>query len=336
MVGEESLNILPNISTHKNRRRVKPCLCLGVLLVTALLPLIIKSPYYLHIMILTFIYMVAAASLRTITISGQWPLAHGAFFGIGAYIAGMASKWIGWSPWFTLPVGGLVAMGIGVLTGYPFARLRALYYAMGSLFFGIGVIQIIYAMGDYTGGYSGLTGIQPIFPSGSKVLYYYFFLGFALLSMIALYRFEFSRIGVNLKAIAQSHLVASSIGIDEAWYRIMVVGVGCFFAGLIGAAYAHYKMVISPDSFNFMATLWLVMYILIGGIGSFAGPIVGVAIGVIIPELFRGLKTYSPFIFAVILLIVVYLLPKGLASIPHHILSWFLDRRKKRAVAHIL
>ena len=337
MVSEKSLNNLSKSSTPaKSRRWMKPCLCLGAVLVIALLPLIIKSPYYLHILILTFIYMVAAASLRTITISGQWPLAHGAFFGIGAYAAGMASKWIGWSPCFTIPFGGLVAMGIGILTGYPFARLRALYYAMGSLFFGIGVIQIIQAMGDFTGGYSGLAGIHPIFLSGSKVLYYYFFLGFAFISFMALYRFEFSRIGVNLKAIAQSHLVASSIGINEAGYRIMVVGVGCFFAGLIGAAYAHYKMVISPDSFNFMATLWLVMYILIGGIGSFAGPIVGVAIGVIIPELFRGLKTYSPFIFAVILLIVVYLLPKGLASIPHHILSWFLDRRKKRAVAHIL
>ena len=79
--------------------------------------------------------------------------------------------------------------------------------------------------------------------TGSRVPYYYFFLGLALVSIIALYRFEFSRIGTNLKAIAQSHLVASSVGINEGWYRILAVGVGCFFVGLAGAAYAHYNLV---------------------------------------------------------------------------------------------
>ena len=96
--------------------------------------------------------------------------------GIGAYVAGMASRWLAWPAWITIPSGALVSMGLGILTGYPFARLRALYYAMGSLFFGIGIIQIIQALGKASGGYSGLTGIHPIF-AGAKEPYYYFFLG---------------------------------------------------------------------------------------------------------------------------------------------------------------
>jgi branched-chain amino acid transport system permease protein len=76
-------------------------------------------------------------------------------------------------------------------------------------------------------------------------------------SLFALYRFEFSRIGTNLKAIAQSHLVASSVGINEVFYRILAVGVGCFFAGLAGATYAHYNTVISYTSFNFSSTVAL-------------------------------------------------------------------------------
>jgi branched-chain amino acid transport system permease protein len=152
---------------------------------------------------------------------------------------------------------------------------------------------------------------------------------------MALYRFEFSRIGTNLKAIAQSHLVASSVGINEGWYRILGVGVGCFFVGLVGAAYAHYNMVLSPSSFDLSATLWIVMYVLIGGINSFAGPIIGTAILVLIPEFFRGLKIYSPYISAGILLIVVYLMPQGLVGLPQLIRSWFIEPRKSERIAYV-
>jgi branched-chain amino acid transport system permease protein len=329
-----SKSTLSENATDK-RKWVKPAVYAMLVVITALLPVFFSSAYMLHILILTFIYIVAAVSLHTITISGQFPLAHAAFMGIGAYSAAMASRWLCWPPWITIPMAGLVSMGLGILIGYPFSRLRALYYAMGSLFFGIGVIQIIYAGGIWTGGYSGFTAIPPLFPVGtSKVSHFYFFLALTLVSMIALYRFEFCRIGMNLKAIAQSHLVASSVGINEGWYRILAVGVGCFFVGLAGAGYAHYNQVVSPASFNFLATLWLVMYVLIGGIDSFAGPIIGTIILILIPEFFRDLKTYSPFISAVILLIVVYLMPQGLVGLPQLMRSWYIKSRKREGVAH--
>jgi len=326
------------LSTSKNSqpearmgRYIKPSVYAALIFIVALLPVILSSIYMLHILILIFIYVIAAVSLRTITISGQFPLAHAAFMGIGAYLSGMASKWLGWSPWFTIPSASLVTAAIGMLLGLPFARLRTLYYAMGSLFFGIGVLQIIYALGKWTGGYSGFVGIKPLF-AGSKLPYYYFFMGLALVSIIALYRFEFSRIGTNLKAIAQSHLVASSVGINEGWYRILAVGVGCFFVGLAGAGYAHYNLVLSSSSFNFMATLWLVMYVLIGGIGHFAGPIIGTFILILIPEFFRDLKMYSPFISAAILGIVVYLMPEGLVGLPETLVSWVTERHKDKII----
>ena len=283
--------------------------------VLLVLPVLVDSLYTLHILILCFIYLIAAMSLRTITISGQFPLAHGAFMGLGAYLSGMASKWLGWPPWLTLPLAAMATMAIGIVTGYPFARLRTFYYAMGSLFFGIGIVLIIVAGGMWTGGYPGLTGISPLFRAPKQV-YYYLFLGLALGSGIVLYRLEFSRHGTTLKAIAQSHLVASSVGISESWYRIFIVGVGCFFAGLAGAGYAHYNLIVAPQSFNLAATLWLVMYVLAGGVNRFSGPIVGTLVLFLIPEFFRDLKMYSPYISAGILLIVVYILPDGMASLP--------------------
>jgi branched-chain amino acid transport system permease protein len=310
-----------------NRNMAKPAILAGLVIIIALLPVLVRANYILHILILTFIYLIAAVSLRTITISGQFPLAHGAFMGIGAYLAGMASKWLGWPPYLDIPVAALATAGVGMLIGFPFVRLRALYYAMGSLFFGIGIIYVIQAGGHWTGGYNGLTGIHPMF-GGSKTDYYYLILGIALVSLVALYRFEFSRIGISLKAIAQSHIVASSVGINEGWYRILAVGMGCFFAGLAGAGYIHYNTVISTSNFNFMATLWLIMYVLIGGLDSFAGPIVGTVILIILPELARGLKVYSPYISAGLLLIVVFLVPNGLASLPELVRSWYSERKR--------
>jgi branched-chain amino acid transport system permease protein len=305
---------------------VKPVALMGLIIILALLPLLFSSPYLLHILILTFIYTVGAVSFRTITISGQFPLGHAAFMGIGAYTAAMASHYWNWSPWITIPVGAIIAGIIGVLFGYPFARLRTLYYAMGSLFFGVAVTYILQSL-KITGGYVGLTNIQPLFSSTSRVPYYYFFLVLALVCAVALYRFEFSRIGNNLKAIAQSHLLASSVGINEVRYRVIAVAVGCFFVGLVGAAFAHYNGIVTPSTFNLSGTLWLAMYVMIGGMTSFAGPLIGTPILYFIPQYyFSNLKSYSPFIPAVILIVIAYLMPKGLAGLIFMLKSRYLDR----------
>jgi branched-chain amino acid transport system permease protein len=305
-----------DIATKDSRKLARPAAYAGFLVILALLPLFFSSPYYLHIFILVFIYIISASSMRLVITSGQMPLAHAAFMGIGAYVAAIPSKWFGWPPWLTIPMGALVAMGIGIIIAFPFARLRAMYYAMVSLFFGTAVVQVVPVLGRWTGSYSGLSGIQPIFMTFSKIPYYYFFLGLTVLCLLALYRFEFCRIGTKWKAIDQSYLVAASVGINEGRYRIFVLAVGCFFAGLAGAVYAQYNLVVSPNSFNMLATLWLVMYVLVGGVGNFAGPIIGTTILFMVPEVFRVLKQYSPFISAGILLVVVFMLPQGLAGLP--------------------
>ncbi len=310
---------------------LKPGLIGGLVLILGVLPLIFSSPFLLHILILTFVYTVAAVSLRTITISGQFSIAHGAFMGIGAYAAMMSSHYLSWPAWITIPLGATAAGVLGIIFGYPFTRLRTLYFAMGSLFFGVAIIYVIQSL-QITGGYLGLPGSQPIFNTVSKIPYYYFFLGLGLICVVALYRFEFSRIGVTLKAVAQSHLLASSVGVNESLYRILAIGVGCFFAGLIGAAFVLYNGIATPASFNLSVTLWITMYVLIGGIGSFAGPLIGTPILYFIPQYFLSdLRAYSPYIPAVILLLIAYLMPKGLVGLFFVLKSRTIDKftRKK-------
>jgi branched-chain amino acid transport system permease protein len=291
-----------------------------------LLPLFIKQPYYIHIFIVTLLYIIVVSSLRTIALSGQISVAHAAFMGIGAYFSGVVSKELGLTPWLTIPLGGLAAMLIAVLIGYPFTRVRAIYFSMVSLFGGMVIVSLIRVAEKWTGGGSGLTGIPPLsainIPGliditflGQKVPYYYFTLALTLVCLLILYRVEHCRVGMNWKAIAQSHLVASSVGINEAGFRVLALAVGCFFAGIAGACYAHYNLVLAPSTFSFLPSIFLVMYMLVGGTGSFAGPIVGTAILVMVPELFRWLKEFTPFLLGAIMLIVVFLMPQGIAGL---------------------
>ena len=307
----------------------------ALIVILALVPLFVTSSYWLHVLIMIFIYLVVAVSMRFIVISGQFPMAHAAFMGIGAYFSAVVAKELGWSLWITIPLAALIAMVIGIFIGYPFARLRALYYAMVSLFFGVGILQVNYVAQNWTAGYSGLTGIPPLFSgAASKIPYYYFILGITLLCLVAIYRFEFCRIGITLKAIAQSYQAGASVGINEARYRVLALAIGCFFAGLAGAVYAHYNLTLSHTSFDMLATLWLFLYLVIGGMGSFPGPIIGVVVLMLIPELLRNLRQFVPFISAAILFLVVYLMPQGLVNLPQLIWShWFKRKDEGKELA---
>jgi ABC-type branched-subunit amino acid transport system permease subunit len=311
------------LSVRGGNRLTKPAIYAGLVVILAILPLLlVGSPYLLHVFILTFIYIIATVSLRVMFFSGQASLAHASFMGLGAFTSAVLSKELGWSPWVCIPIGALVATGIGALIAYIFSRVRALLFSMLTLFFGMAILYVIATFSKWTGGYVGIMNIPSLF-GVSKVPYYYFFLGLTVVSLLALYRFEFSRIGINLKTINQSHLVASSVGINEIKMRVLAVTVGSFFVGLVGAGYAHYNLVLAGSNFGLLQNIYLIIYVVVGGMGSFAGPIIGVAVLVIIPEVLRGLQEYSPFILAGLLLIIVYLMPEGLVGLPQLIKSLF-------------
>jgi branched-chain amino acid transport system permease protein len=170
-----------------------------------------------------------------------------------------------------------------------------------------------------------IPGLPEINFLSSKVPYYYFFLLLTLGSLLVLYSLENSRIGMSWKAISQSHLVASSVGINEAGYRVLALAVGCFFAGMAGAGYAHYNMVLTRSSFGFLASVNLLIYVLVGGAGSFVGPIIGTAVLVIVPEIFRWLKAFAPFVFGGIMLFVAFYMPEGIAGLFRQIKTRFVQ-----------
>ncbi len=298
----------------------------GFTILLFLAPLYLSS-YHLHLANLVLVYVLLTSSLRTIYISGQLSLGHAAFMGIGAYSSAILAKQLGWTPWLTIPIGGLSAMIAGILIGFPFSRLRAIYFSMASLFFGITVTALTGVFPDWTGYLGGMPGI-PRLLGYSKVPYFYFFLILTLLSLFILYRIEHSRIGLTFRSVAQSYLAASSRGINEAGARIRALGIGCFFAGIAGAGYAHYNTFIAPSNFSLLPSIFLVVYLLVGGTESFAGPIVGAFVLYLIPYVMSGLKGYTPFLLAGVLAVVIFLIPKGIVSLPDQVKSWFNGDRK--------
>lgn len=284
-----------------------------LLLIFLLLPLVLHTGYWIGVLIMVLYKVVGSVSLRTISLSGTLTFAHGSFIALGAYCAGILAKNLGLPPVVTIIAGGLFAALVSVITGLPFVRLKGMYYSMASMFLGVTLVYVIKAL-KITGGYHGLTRIPKLLQS--DIACYYVFLAVAVVLLLILYRFEFSRIGTTLRALAQSQDVASSIGVNATFYRLLAVGMGSFCAGVAGAAYGLYSTVLSPTNYDMTFSLWLLMYMLIGGEDYFIGPMIGAIIFVLIPELGRGLSAYAPFLTGICTLIVAYLLPGGLAGIP--------------------
>jgi branched-chain amino acid transport system permease protein len=303
-----------------------------LLAILALLPPFGISTYYVHILIGVFIYIVMTGSLRLISLSGQISLGHAGLMCAGAYTSAVLSKNLGWTPWLTIPIGGILALVLAFLVAIPFSRLRGLYFTMISLFFGMAVLAINEVFQSITGGQSGMVGIPRLFGI-SKMPYYYFFLGLMIVCLFIIHRLEFSRIGQTWKAVAQSHPIASSIGINEVRERIICFAIGGLFAGLIGAAYAHYYVVLSVTTFGFFTSIYIFIYMMVGGAGSFYGPIIGTAVLLLIQAYARNLQSYVPFILAGVLLIVLYLMPQGLAGLPDQIRYWITRLRKGNTTA---
>lgn len=277
-----------------------------LLLIFLLLPLALNTSYWIGVLIMVLYKVVGSVSLRTISLSGTLTFAHGAFIALGAYCGGILAKSLALPPVVTILAGGLFAMVVSVITGLPFVRLKGMYYSMASMFMGVTVAYIIKAM-KITGGYHGLTRIPKLLQN--DIACYYVFLAITVVLLIVLYRFEFSRIGTTLRALSQSQDVASSIGINATFYRLLAVGMGSFCAGIVGAAYGLYSTVLSPTNYDMTFSLWLLMYMLIGGEDYFIGPIIGAIIFVLIPELGRDLSAYAPFLTGACTLLVAYLLP---------------------------
>ena len=291
-----------------------------------MVPIFIKSEYYLHVLILCAINIILASSLRAITTTGQISLGHAGFMSIGAYTSAVLAMKFGISTYAALLLGGVAAMVLAAIIAYPVTRVRTVYFAMLTLFLGEVIRLVMTEERAITAGSSGLMGIPPLGTISILGLFsvdfttrlpnYYFVLVLMLITLLFLYSVDRSYIGMTFKSIAQDDFLASSIGVNVARFKAIIFCIGCFFAGLAGSFYAHYMSVLTPDSFGLFYSIYVIVYVVVGGSRRFAGAIIGALILTLIPEVFRILKEYQPFVFVAVLYLVVFLLPGGLVDLP--------------------
>jgi len=297
-----------------------------LVLMAFVLPIFIKNEYYLHVLILSVINIILASSLRAMTTSGQVSLGHAGFMSVGAYTSAILAMKFGLSTYISLLLGGVAAMALAAIIAYPITRVRTVYFAMLTLFIGEVIRLVMTEQRAITGGTSGLLNIPRLdtisflglFNIGfaTKLSNYYFVLILMLIILLFLYSVERSFIGMTFKAISQDDSLASSTGINVARFKAIIFCIGCLFAGLAGSFYAHYISVLTPDSFGILNSIYIIIYMVVGGSRRFAGAIVGAFILTLVPEIFRPLKEYQPFVFVAVLYLVVFLLPGGLSDLP--------------------
>jgi branched-chain amino acid transport system permease protein len=289
------------------------------------LPLILPGPFHLHVAILTMMYIILSSSLRLVSLSGQMSLAHGGMVTMGAYTSALLAMKLGLSFWLTMPIAGLGTALVATLVGYPFVRLKGIYFSIVTVFFSEMVVLIAQQWEGLTGGSGGIFGIpRPgkvailsflSIDFSSKAHFYYLALVMMVVSLAVIYLIEKSRIGLTLRGVKQADSLAESVGIDTRGYKVLAFAMGCFFAGLVGAFFSHYISAVAPDTFGFLFTIYILVYMVVGGAESFAGPILGAFVLTIFPEATRAFKEFVPFFFAAVLIAVIFFVPDGMAGL---------------------
>jgi len=308
----------------------------GLVTFLLMIPLFVKSPYYLHILIMVGVNVILAASLGLITITGQISFAHPAFMAIGAYTSTLLVTLAGLSYWLAFLLASITAGIIAFLIGYPILRIKGAYFFLVTFAF-LEFIRLIITYFRYPfGGSRGLIRIpSPTIdlPGLPKVVfvvggihYYYFILFLVAVTLFVLYRLEKARYGRIFRSISQNDLLAESLGIDLMKYKLLAFVVGCFFAGVAGAFYAPYFTFINPISFSLTVSIFIIIYVIVGGMGSLTGGVIGAIALTVIPEALRATGYYEMMIFAVLLILVVIFLPGGLISLPSRVFSRFSSR----------
>lgn len=298
-------------------RRANLSALLGLAVVLAFFPLALPNPYFLSIMVVIGIHSLITLGLSLLMgYAGQISLGHAAFFGLGAYVSGVFTVKFGMEPWYAFGLGLLVSASVAFLVGVPALKLKGHYLAMATLAFGE-IFHVIFSeMVEYTGGPSGLAGIPNISLFGlvmdSDLKYYYFVWSFVLGALLISINIIHSRVGRALRSIHGSEIAASAMGVNTARYKQQIFVLSAIYASAAGSLYAHFLTFISPSSFTVLFSIILVTMVVVGGMGSLWGALLGAAILNALPEYFRVLEDYDILAYGLMVIFIMIFMPKGL------------------------
>ena len=294
---------------------------LPVLAAALLFPLVVRSEYILNVAVLCGIYIILTSSLNiTNGYTGLFSFGHAAFYGIGAYTAGILATRYGTPFWLTLPLGGIVASLFGVAIALPTLRLGGIFLALITIGFQEIVYLVILNWIALTRGPMGIPGIPApaiwgITFHGNRS-YYYLILAIVILMLFLVSRIIDSRLGRAFVAIREDAVAAESVGIAIFPTKVLSFVIATALAGVAGAFFAHHARFISADSFRLDETFIILTMLIVGGMGTLIGPVIGAIFLVILPEVSRFPVEYRDLVYGLILIGVILLRPEGIAGVP--------------------
>lgn len=310
----------------------------GLLLAAVLLavPPFLKS-YGVYLFSYWLVFVIATMGLNlTVGYAGQKSLGHAAFFGIGAYTVAILLK-AGISFWIGLPVAMLGCFVVGLALGFPALRVQTIYLAFATLGFNTAVWLVLRNEEWLTGGTFGINNIARPQLLGlsldGNLAYYYFVLGTTVVVGALQWGLLRSPWGKAFTALRDNPIRAESLGVNVQAYTLLSFAIGAVYAGVAGALFAPLVQFIEPAPFTVGASIMMYLMVVVGGPGYFFGPVLGSAVGVLLPEWLRFAQAWYLAIFGVAVILLMLRLPDGLLSIPDRLRARRLAREASAARA---
>lgn len=273
--------------------------------------------YFFQIANLVLIFALLAVSLHLVTgVAGLLHLGHAAFYGIGAYVAALLGSDLKIGFLWGLPAGGLAAAALALVVALPTMRLVSIYFAVATLAIGQMINTVLLNWVDVTKGPNGvlLFGGIDLFGVAVKnpVAIYFVVATVVALSIWVLHRLSHSYYGNALRSLREDDQCADAMGIDTVRLKVEVFTISAFFAGIAGGLWAYTTGYISPQDFNFSNSILILAMVVVGGLGSLPGAILGAVLLILLPEVLRGFGDVRNIMVGMVMFVSILFLPKGL------------------------
>ena len=296
---------------------VRPAAYALLLLVLVAAPFIVSS-YTVHILSTMGIAVILALGLNLLMgYAGQVSLANAAFYGIGAYAVAILGNRYGVSFWIAVPAVGVMTAGIGLVVGLPALRVSSHYLALATLAFVWTVQVVLIDWVSMTGGSPGMStsrsGLGIAYLQDDKSYYFLILVVTVLMVVLALHIID-SKIGRAFMAIRDNENAAEIMGVHLAQYKTMAFAINAFFCAIAGGLQAGLVRFLDPYEFGLWPSIWHLLYIVVGGLGSVLGSVLGPLVLVALPEMLRAFAEYRELIFAFVLLLTLIFMPEGIAG----------------------
>ena len=294
----------------------------GVTVVIALCFPFLFDTYQTNIMTTALMYVVLGLGLNIVVgMAGLLDLGFVAFYAVGAYSYALLNLHFGIGFWMALPIGALMATAFGIMLGFPVLRLRGDYLAIVTLGFGEIIRLVMENWNDFSQGPSGISNIpRPGFfgielTLESAILYiYYIMVALVIVTIFVVNRLQDSRLGRAWIALREDEIACQAMGIDKTKTKLTAFALGATWAGMMGVIFAAKTTFINPASFTFLESAIILSIVVLGGMGSILGVIVGALVLILMPEYLRALSDYRMLAFGAILVVMMVFRPQGIIT----------------------